>query len=158
MDSKITDAKAFPTEALRKTPATGLPASGESPTASVSEKAAPEGLPADASCRNWIGKEAGFPETFLGDCKTCFRQIFRIYAHLYHSHWVDPYWHLTNGSNAMGWTDLNSCFVHFITVAKLYGLLSEKDAEPMQPLLDIWIGCGALPIEAVNATHRIVTR
>ena len=47
------------------------------------------------------------PETFLNDCRTCFCQIFRIYAHLYHSHWVDTFWHLSGNNNNQGWTDLN---------------------------------------------------
>ena len=44
----------------------------------------------------------GFPETFLYDCRTCFRQIFRIYAHLYHSHLVDPFWHLSGSLAKLG--------------------------------------------------------
>jgi len=35
--------------------------------------------------------------------------------------------------------------VHFINVARLYNLLSEKDAEPMQPLVDLWVKQGVLP-------------
>ena len=52
--------------------------------------------------RDWLGKSAGFPETFLNDCRTCFRQIFRIYAHLYHSHSVDPFWHLSGPLAKLG--------------------------------------------------------
>lgn len=105
---------------------------------------------------DWVGKRAGFPETFFADCKTSFRQIFRIYAHLYHSHWIDPFWHMTNGTNSNGWTDLNSCFVHYVTTAKLYGLLSDKDMEPMQPLIDIWIKNGSIPADAANGACTVV--
>jgi hypothetical protein len=105
---------------------------------------------------DWVGKKSGFPESFFGDCKTAFRQIFRLYAHLYHSHWVDPFWHMTNGTNSNGWTDLNSCFVHFMSVAKLFGLLSVKDTEPMQPLIDIWIANGSIPADAANGACSIV--
>ena len=35
--------------------------------------------------------------------------------------------------------------MHFINVARLYNLLSEKDAEPMQPLVDLWVKQGVLP-------------
>lgn len=138
MNGKIHDPKAFPTEA---------PAGSAVINASGA---------VNSDGRDWIGKSAGFPETFLHDCRTCFRQIFRIYAHLYHSHWIDPFWHLSGQSNGQGWTDLNSCFVHFCTVAKLYGLLGDRDAEPMQPLIDIWIANGSIPAEAANSACAIV--
>ena len=116
----------------------------------------PNGTGSALASRNWIGRSAGFPENFFTDIKTIFRQIFRIYAHIYHSHWVDPFWHIT-GSNppSSGWTDLNSCFVHFITVAKLFGLLSEKDLEPMQPLIDIWVGNGSIPPDAAIGASAV---
>ena len=136
MNGKVYDSKAFPTD--KPSASSTSVTSGETPAG-----------------KDWLGKEAGFPESFLADCRTCFRQMFRIYAHLYHDHWVDPFWHLSTGTNSQGWTDLNSCFVHFCTVAKLYGLISEKEAEPMQPLMDIWIANGSIPAEAARETHRI---
>lgn len=88
--------------------------------------------------RDWLGKVSGFPESFASDIKNLYRQMFRCYAHLYHSHWVDPYWH-------MGATkELNTCFIHFVNVGKLYELLDDKDLVPMQPLVDIWMGKGLL--------------
>lgn len=138
MNGKIHDPKAFPTE---------IPAA---PTGrNVAGVVHTDG-------RDWVGRNAGFPETFLHDCRTCFRQIFRIYAHLYHSHWVDPFWHLSGQNNGQGWTDLNSCFVHFCTVAKLYGLLTDRDAEPMQPLIEIWIANGSIPPDAANGACAIL--
>lgn len=111
----------------------------------------------DTSGRNWIGKNAGFPENFFTDTKTIFRQIFRVYAHIYHSHWIDPFWHIhSSNPPSSGWTDLNSCFVHFITVAKLFALLSQKDLEPMQPLIDIWISNGSIPPDAANGACAIM--
>jgi hypothetical protein len=87
----------------------------------------------------WIGKSSGFPEHFYQDCKNMMRQMFRCYAHLYHGHWVDPFYHVNK------YPELNSCFVHFVTVAKLYGLLSEKDMEPMRPLIEIFQNMKAVP-------------
>lgn len=157
MNGKIHDPKAFPTEPT--TTSSAIYASGSVTTPS-SEKPIAVG-PTTSSAplsklagRDWVGKSAGFPETFLHDVRTCFRQIFRIYAHLYHSHWVDPFWHIS-GSSSGGYTDLNSCFVHFCTVAKLYGLLSDKDAVPMQPLLDIWIANGSIPPDAATSACAI---
>jgi hypothetical protein len=132
---KLSDNKVFPTDLINQT--------GSNPTASATE-------------RDWLGKATGFPENFFTDCKTIFRQIFRVYAHLYHSHWIDPFWHIHNNNPpSSGWTDLNSCFVHYITVAKLFGLLSEKDMEPMQPLIDIWVANGSIPPDAANGACAI---
>ncbi|KAI9698992.1 MAG: hypothetical protein M1836_003181 [Candelina mexicana] len=92
---------------------------------------------------DWIGKSSGFPETFPKTCCDIMRQMFRCYAHLYWSHWIDPFYHLNQTRQ------LNSCFVHFMTVAKLFGMLTDKDVEPMQPLIDIWLKNKAIPAEAV---------
>lgn len=155
---KMNDSKSFPTDNITGS-STAYPSGGLNTThANTPIAAGPTTLNAPLSTlagRDWVGKSAGFPEAFFGDVKTCFRQIFRLYAHLYHSHWVDPFWHMTNGTNSNGWTDLNSCFVHFITVAKLFGLLSEKDMEPMQPLIDIWVANGSIPADAAKGACAI---
>ena len=41
--------------------------------------------------------------------------------------------------------ELNTCFVHFMNVGRLYGLLNEKDIEPMAPLVELWAKQGVLP-------------
>lgn len=106
--------------------------------------------------RDWIGKAGGFPEHFFNDVRSIFRQMHRIYAHIYHNHWVDPFWHIASSNPASaGWTDLNSCFVHFVTVAKLFGLLSDRDTETMQPLIDIWIANGSIPADAANGVCAV---
>lgn len=156
---KIHDPKAFPTDNPTGSATTYASGGLNTPGANIPIAMGPTKLTTPLSTlsgHDWVGKSSGFPETFFGDCKTCFRQIFRLYAHLYHSHWVDPFWHMTNGTNSNGWTDLNSCFVHYISVAKLFGLLSEKDMEPMQPLIDIWIANGSIPADAANGACTIV--
>jgi hypothetical protein len=157
---KLSDNKVFPTDPLSKTAATY--ASGGLNTAHSNQPipTGPTTLNAPLSAlvgRDWIGKNTGFPENFFTDCKTIFRQIFRVYAHIYHSHWIDPFWHIHNSNPpSSGWTDLNSCFVHFVTVAKLFGLLSDKDMEPMQPLIDIWISNGSIPHDAATGACAII--
>lgn len=151
MNSKIHDQKSFPTDPIPRN-ATSAPTSERLTATGSASLQAP--LSTSAS-REWIGKSAGFPETINNDVRNCFRQIFRVYAHLYHSHWVDPFWHLSGKNNAEGWTDLNSCFVHFCSVAKLYGLLSDEDAKPMQPLIDIWIANGSIPADAANGACAV---
>lgn len=156
---KVHDPKVFPTDNPTGSATTFASGGLNTPGANTPIPMGPTTLSTPLSTlagHDWVGKKSGFPESFFGDCKTCFRQIFRLYAHLYHSHWVDPFWHMTNGTNSNGWTDLNSCFVHYISVAKLFGLLSEKDMEPMQPLIDIWIANGSIPADAANGACTIV--
>jgi hypothetical protein len=93
--------------------------------------------------QDWIGKSSGFPQTFYKDCQGIMKQMFRCYAHLYHGHWENPFWHVNKHEV------LNMCFVHFITVAKYYRLVSDKEMEPMQPLIDIFIKQEKIPPEAL---------
>jgi hypothetical protein len=157
---KIHDPKAFPTDTSIPSSASTYPSGGlNTPGSTTPIALGPTNLTTSVSQfagHDWVGKKCGFPETFFNDVKTIFRQIFRLYGHMYHSHWVEPFWHITSGSNGNGWTDLNSCFVHYVTVAKLFGLLSDKDMEPMQPLIDIWIANGSIPADAANGACTIV--
>ena len=92
---------------------------------------------------DWIGKSSGFPPNFHADVKGIIKQMFRCYAHLYHNHWENPFWHINRH------LELNSCFVHFTTVAMYYDLLPKKDMEPLQGLIDMFISQGVVPREAV---------
>jgi len=67
------------------------------------------------------------------DTRNLYRQMFRCYAHLYHGHWVDPFYHINAHK------ELNTCFIHFVNVGRLFDLLEDKDVVPMQPLIDIWL-------------------
>ncbi|KKY17797.1 putative protein kinase activator [Phaeomoniella chlamydospora] len=92
----------------------------------------------------WIGKPSGFPRNFHQDCKSIIKQMFRCYAHLYHNHFDNPFWHINRH------LELNSCFVHFVTVAMYFDLLAKKDMEPLQPLIDIFIKEKVIPPEAIQ--------
>ncbi|PLB34608.1 Mob1/phocein family protein [Aspergillus candidus] len=94
----------------------------------------------------WIGKSSGFPQTFYKDCQGIMKQMFRCYAHLYHAHWI-LFWHISKHDV------LNMCFVHFATVAKYYNLVSDKEMEPMQPLIDLFIKQQRIPPEALSGGH-----
>lgn len=91
----------------------------------------------------WVGKSSGFPPHYHSDVKSIIKQMFRCYAHLYHNHWDNPFWHINRH------LELNSCFVHFMTVSMYYDLLPKKDMEPLQGLVDIFIAQGVIPKEAV---------
>ena len=64
--------------------------------------------------------------------------MFRCYAHLYWQHWLN-FWELSANK------ELNTCFVHFMMVGKIYSLLNDKDVEPMLPLVEVWVKQGVLP-------------
>lgn len=87
---------------------------------------------------HWLGKSSGFPQRFEADVKNMYKQIFRCYAHFYWQHWLFFY-------ETSSHRELNTCFMHFINVGRLYNLLTDKDTEPMQPLIDLWIRQGVLP-------------
>ncbi|KAK2073508.1 hypothetical protein P8C59_007790 [Phyllachora maydis] len=87
---------------------------------------------------DWLGKRSGFPENFNGVCQTIFRQMFRVYPHLYWSHFEDTY-HL--GLEKA----LNSCFSHFVLTATTLNLLAAEDLVPMQALVDFSAAIGTVP-------------
>ena len=101
--------------------------------------------------RDWLGKSSGFPEEFEKDAKSIYRQMMRCYAHLYHGHWLDPFW------NINAYKELNTCFIHFVNVGRLFGLLSEKELEPMVPLIEIWQAKGLLPPPPKSKTEETPT-
>ncbi len=89
--------------------------------------------------RDWVGKRSGFPENFVDVCQTVFRQMFRVYAHLYWAHFTDPFYHLNLEKQ------LNSCFSHFVLTATALDMLKPHELEPMQPLIDLWAANGTFP-------------
>ncbi len=72
------------------------------------------------------------------EIKNMYKQMFRCYAHLYWQHWL-TFWDLS------AHRELNTCFVHFVNVGRIFNLLNEKDMEPMGPLVDLWVTSGVLP-------------
>ncbi|KAF5019079.1 hypothetical protein F66182_8919 [Fusarium sp. NRRL 66182] len=91
---------------------------------------------------NWLGARSGFPKQFASICQLIFRQIFRVYAHLYWDHFVEPFYHLNLEKH------LNSCFSHFILTATALELLQPSDVEPMQDLINLWAADGTFPPES----------
>ena len=147
---KIQDTKIFPTEPPLSVAAGTYP-SGDTAMSPVTTPIAmpPTNLNASLSSlsganNDWVGKASGFPQNYHQDLKSIIKQMFRCYSHLYHNHWDNPFWHINRH------LELNSCFVHFTTVAMYYDLLPKKDMEPLQPLIDIFIREKVIPPEAVQ--------
>jgi hypothetical protein len=95
-------------------------------------------LPSNGN-EDWLGKRSGFPKEFKAICQVIFRQIFRIYAHLYWDHFIEPFCHLNLERQ------LNSYFSHFILTATTLDMLQHDELQPMQPLIDLWAADGTLP-------------
>lgn len=70
-----------------------------------------------------------FPPNFLKDCKNISRQMFRIFAHIYHNHF-DKIVHLSLEAH---W---NSFFAHFISFIKEFNLIDRNELEPLLPLIE----------------------
>ncbi|KAM3126340.1 hypothetical protein CJJ07_004837 [Candidozyma auris] len=74
-------------------------------------------------------KDGGaFPPNFIKDCKNIVRQMFRIFAHIYHNHF-DKLVHLSLEAH---W---NSFFAHFISFCKEFNLIEKKELMPLLPLI-----------------------
>lgn len=127
ISGKIDDGSIFPTEA-----------NGVS-YAHDSASSHPE---TNGGADEWTGKRSGFPKDFMGICRTVFLQMFRVYAHLYWDHFLEPFYHLNLEKQ------LNSCFSHFILTATTLDLLRVEDIEPLKPLVDLWAADGTLPPES----------
>ncbi|EDU40323.1 Mob1-phocein domain containing protein [Pyrenophora tritici-repentis] len=139
---KINDPNIFPTDTTAVSIGASTYASGSMTPNATPQPLPPTNINAPASQlagRDWLGKSSGFPETFEGDIKSIYRQMMRCYAHIYHGHWLDPFW------NVSAYKELNTCFIHFINVGKLFNLIGDKEIEPMQPLVDLWAEKGLLP-------------
>ncbi|KAH0531678.1 hypothetical protein TsFJ059_000476 [Trichoderma semiorbis] len=100
----------------------------------------------------WLGARSGFPKQLGGTCQLIFRQIFRVYAHLYWDHFVEPFYHLNLEKQ------LNSCFSHFILTATTLEMLQPSELEPMQYLIDLWAADGTFPPESRPYSYANVER
>lgn len=69
-----------------------------------------------------------FPRDFIAVVKTILKRLFRVYAHIYHSHFRQIL-ALEMESH------LNTCFRHFILFVREFELVDENDLAPMHELI-----------------------
>jgi len=75
-----------------------------------------------------------FPKNFLQQhVKVIFKRLFRVYAHIYHSHFQKI---VGLGAEA----HLNTCFKHFIYFVYEFKLIDPKELEPLKDLIDSLMG------------------
>uniref|UniRef100_A0A9I9DRX0 MOB kinase activator-like 1A n=1 Tax=Cucumis melo TaxID=3656 RepID=A0A9I9DRX0_CUCME len=70
-----------------------------------------------------------FPPNFKDVVKTIFKRLFRVYAHIYHSHFQKIV-------SLKEEAHLNTCFKHFILFTHEFGLIDKKELAPLQELIE----------------------
>eukprot|EP00658_Telonema_sp_P-2_P006530 TRINITY_DN12473_c0_g2_i1.p1 TRINITY_DN12473_c0_g2~~TRINITY_DN12473_c0_g2_i1.p1 ORF type:complete len:212 (-),score=60.30 TRINITY_DN12473_c0_g2_i1:283-918(-) len=65
---------------------------------------------------------------FFSAVKNIFKRLFRVYAHLYYSHYE---YVCSIGADA----HINTCFKHFILFAKEFELIPDKELQPLEELI-----------------------
>jgi len=70
-----------------------------------------------------------FPKNFKDVVKTIFKRLFRVYAHIYYSHFQNI---VSLGEEA----HLNTCFKHFYYFCSEFQLIDKKELAPLQDLID----------------------
>ncbi|KAJ3363479.1 hypothetical protein AMAG_09716 [Allomyces macrogynus ATCC 38327] len=71
---------------------------------------------------------APFPKNFKSTVATIFKRLFRVYAHMYHSHFPMI---TALGEEA----HLNTSFKHFIYFCQEFNLVDKKELEPLRDLI-----------------------
>ncbi|RKO83665.1 Mob1/phocein, partial [Blyttiomyces helicus] len=67
---------------------------------------------------------AEFPRDFQNAIRLIFKQLFRVFAHIYHSHF-DKILHVSAEGH------LNTLFAHFISFSREFDLIDKKELAPM---------------------------
>lgn len=70
-----------------------------------------------------------FPKSFLAQVKVIFKRLFRVYAHIYYSHF-DKIMSLSAEAH------LNTCFKHFSVFVKEFELVDAKELQPLAHLIE----------------------
>lgn len=83
-----------------------------------------------SDCQSSCSAGAPFPRNFEEDVvKVIFKRLFRVYAHIYHSHFQKIV-------SLKEEAHLNTCFKHFIYFTQHFNLIDKKELAPLQELID----------------------
>mmetsp|Transcript_31464 Transcript_31464/g.86539 ORF Transcript_31464/g.86539 Transcript_31464/m.86539 type:complete len:247 (+) Transcript_31464:153-893(+) len=94
-------------------------------------------------CLTWVDKHLAdvtlmpveqsvpFPRNYRQVLRVIFRRMFRVYAHIFHSHYKEV---MEGEAEA----HLNHSFKHFLYFVKEFGLVEDKDLEPMKDLVQLY--------------------
>ncbi|KAJ3305042.1 Maintenance of ploidy protein mob2 [Kappamyces sp. JEL0829] len=78
-----------------------------------------------------------FPRDFLATIRNIFKHLFRVLAHIYHSHF-EVIVGLTQESH------LNTLFSHFVCFAREFDLIEKRELASMAELIEIFESSGQL--------------
>jgi MOB kinase activator 1 len=84
--------------------------------------------------------ESTFPEGFQDAVKKIFTRLFRVYAHIYHSHFAKV---VQLGAEA----HLNTLFKHFVFFTNAFSLVKREELAPLGELVDGILGVAQRPAE-----------
>jgi len=70
------------------------------------------------------GMEHDYPKNFRDVMKNIFRRLFRVYAHIYHSHFAQI---TSQGEGA----HFDNCLKHFVAFVNEFELVDEKEMAPL---------------------------
>jgi len=76
-----------------------------------------------------VDENAKFPRTFMKQVKDIYKRLFRLYAHLYYSHFEKI---ASIGAKA----HLNTCFKHFVFFILEFKLVDESGLAPLKNFID----------------------
>jgi len=77
-----------------------------------------------------------YPKNFMPIVKQIYKRFFRVYAHIYHSHFSRI---VRVGAEA----HLNTCFKHFIFFVSEFKLIDQKEMKPLEDLINKIMGAKA---------------
>jgi len=92
------------------------------------EKLFPCQIGMHVSKKKIISLGVAFPDNFQSLIKIIFKRLFRVYAHIYHSHFKHI---MSLGLES----HLNTCFKHFIYFVDEFKLVDSKDLAPLAELI-----------------------
>jgi len=75
-----------------------------------------------------VEEGAKFPRNFMAQVKQIYKRLFRLYGHIYFSHFEKI---RSIGANA----HLNTCFKHFVFFILEFNLVSKEELAPLQKLI-----------------------
>ena len=70
----------------------------------------------------------GFPKNFINIIRVIFKRLFRVYAHIYHTHF-------NHIMILAAESHLNTCFKHFIFFIDQFKLVDAKELAPLAELI-----------------------
>jgi MOB kinase activator 1 len=76
-----------------------------------------------------VDEKASFPSNFIPKVKDIYKRLFRLYAHIYYSHFDKV---CSIGAKA----HLNTCFKHFVFFVLEFKLVEDKDLAPLKNFID----------------------